>query len=180
MQLEIPPEYNKYYTSTRLHEAGFDSFLTAKVLLRLATKMTGYSKTFVVDTPAADLDRHAASSEDKAEGNTADIYFDPHVDVFGNVTNRPSTGDGSQAVLTINRKNRFQALETHDTRASSQKNEKRSMIPPAGSSFWSEYGNKLRVNGTLEEVCPVGPDLSSRSSFDSFERICPPGHWISP
>ncbi|MDI1488944.1 MAG: hypothetical protein OHK93_008221 [Ramalina farinacea] len=101
--IEIPPEYNKYYTSTRLHEAGFDSFLTAKVVTRLAAKMTGYNKTFVVDTPAADLDGHAASSEDNAENNTADIYLDPHVDVFGNVTNRPSTGDGSQPVLTLNK-----------------------------------------------------------------------------
>ena len=179
MKLEIPPEYNKYYTSTRLHEAGFDSFLTAKVVTRLAAKMTGYSKIFVVDTPAADLNGHAAPSEENAEDNSADIYLDPHVDVFGNVTNRPSTGDGSQPVLTLNRKNRFQALDPHDPRHSPQKSEKRSMMPPAGSPFWSEHGNKLRVNGTIEEVCPIGPNLSSRSSFDSFERMRPPGYWIS-
>jgi hypothetical protein len=27
------------------------------------------------------------------------------------------------------------------------------MMPPFQSEFWSAYGNKLRVNGTLEEVC---------------------------
>lgn len=175
MKPEIPPEYNKYHTSTRLHEAGFDSFLTARVLTRLVSKMTGYSKTFVVDTPAADLDGHAASIED----NTEDVYLDPHVDGYGNVTNRPSTGDGSQVVLTLNRQNRFQALSAHDQRPSSQKSEKRSMMPPADSPFWSEYGNKLRVNGTIEEVCPVGPKPRSESSLDGFERINPPGHWIS-
>ena len=145
--------------------------------------MTGYSKTFVMDTPAADPDGYTAPTDDNAEKNTAgaaDIYLDPHVDVFGNVTNRPSTGDGSQAVITLNRKNRFQALSPHDPRPSPQKSEKRSMMPPADSPFWSKYGNKLRVNGTIEEVCPVGPYLSSRSSFDSFEQIRPPGHWISP
>ena len=179
MRLEIPPEYNKYHTSTRLHEAGFDSFLTAKIFTRLAAKMTGYNKTFVVSSTATDLEGHAPASEDNAEDKTADMYLDPHVDIFGNVTNRPSTGDGSHAVLTLNRKNRFQALDPHDPRPSPQKNEKRSMMPPAGSSFWSECGNKLRVNGTIEEVCPIGPSPSSRASYDSFEQMRPPGHWIS-
>lgn len=27
------------------------------------------------------------------------------------------------------------------------------MMPPFQSEFWSRYRNKLRVNGTLEEVC---------------------------
>ena len=29
------------------------------------------------------------------------------------------------------------------------------MMPNAGSSFWVRYGNKLRVNGTVEEVCII-------------------------
>ena len=29
------------------------------------------------------------------------------------------------------------------------------MMPPVGSSFWLRYGNKLRVNGTVEEVCVI-------------------------
>ena len=27
------------------------------------------------------------------------------------------------------------------------------MMPAGGSPFWTRYGNKLRVNGTVEEVC---------------------------
>lgn len=29
------------------------------------------------------------------------------------------------------------------------------MMPPVESSFWLRYGNKLRVNGTVEEVCII-------------------------
>jgi len=29
------------------------------------------------------------------------------------------------------------------------------MMPPVDSSFWLRYGNKLRVNGTVEEVCVI-------------------------
>ena len=29
------------------------------------------------------------------------------------------------------------------------------MMPPGGSPFWTRYGNKLRVNGTVEEVCVI-------------------------
>lgn len=29
------------------------------------------------------------------------------------------------------------------------------MMPPVESSFWLRYGNKLRVNGTVEEVCVI-------------------------
>ena len=30
------------------------------------------------------------------------------------------------------------------------------MMPAGGSPFWVRYGNKLRVNGTVEEVCVIG------------------------
>ena len=29
------------------------------------------------------------------------------------------------------------------------------MMPAADSPFWTRYGNKLRVNGTVEEVCVI-------------------------
>ena len=29
------------------------------------------------------------------------------------------------------------------------------MMPAGGSPFWIRYGNKLRVNGTVEEVCVI-------------------------
>ena len=29
------------------------------------------------------------------------------------------------------------------------------MMPPGDSPFWTRYGNKLRVNGTVEEVCII-------------------------
>jgi len=37
--LEVPPEYSKYTADSPAHEAGFDSFLTAKVLIRLAARV---------------------------------------------------------------------------------------------------------------------------------------------
>ena len=29
------------------------------------------------------------------------------------------------------------------------------MMPPGDSKFWACYGDKLRVNGTIEEVCTI-------------------------
>ena len=31
------------------------------------------------------------------------------------------------------------------------------MMPHGESDFWLQYGNKLRVNGTVEEVCEIRP-----------------------
>lgn len=32
------------------------------------------------------------------------------------------------------------------------------MMPPFNSDFWTVYGNKLRVNGTLEQFCSLSSD----------------------
>ena len=169
--------HDKYNTSVRLHEAGFDSFLTAKVLTRLAAKVDCYHKLYFVVLSETGLDeRESAANE---YGTAEDVYLDPHIDEYANVTNQPSTGDSSQVILTLNRKNRFQALSLNDQRPSPPKGERRLMMPPADHPFWSVYGNKLRVNGTVEEVCTIGTSPSRESSLDSFENIRPPGFWIS-
>ncbi|KAL9101008.1 MAG: hypothetical protein Q9163_003693 [Psora crenata] len=43
--IEFPPEYNKYLYTSAMHEAGFDSYLTAKNLIRLSAKLDGHYKS---------------------------------------------------------------------------------------------------------------------------------------
>ena len=41
------------------------------------------------------------------------------------------------------------------THAGQQQGVWRTMIPDPQSEFWDTYGNKVRVNGTVEEVCHI-------------------------
>ena len=55
--VETHPEHQNYAITTRSHEAGFDAFLTAKVLIRLASKLAdeqpnpGNAQTLPAETP---------------------------------------------------------------------------------------------------------------------------------
>lgn len=110
--IELAAGHEKYASDSPMHEAGFDSFLTAKVLIRLATQIRA---EFREDEEDEDL--YVTASEDGG------------VPLDG--------GAPSQA------------------RATTPLPPAHTMMPPGESSFWRQYGNKLRVNGTVEEVCNI-------------------------
>ncbi len=107
---ELAPGFEKYASESPMHEAGFDSFLTAKVLIRLATQI-GAETT----DDGEDEEAFETASEDGG------VPLDE--------------GAPSQV--------RAPMPSTH------------TMMPHGESSFWRRYGNKLRVNGTVEEVCNI-------------------------
>ncbi|KAL9131108.1 MAG: hypothetical protein Q9217_000870 [Psora testacea] len=243
--IELPPEYSKYASSSPMHEAGFDSFLTAKVHIRLSAKISGRyesmslgeSKTqepaqqslsqvqmtynpqqdkpsevtenlvepmiqpsasqplcsrppSVAECPLEDFSQTYQVHEQMrlhSQSNPVDTDFVPSTGLesapWGTASN-PEPQMGATAP-SLDSHNMFGCLSAEEPttpvgelRESSPRLETRLIMPPADSSFWAKYGNKLRVNGTVEEVCILDQRLSKSGSNDSLSRMQPPGYWV--
>ena len=86
--------------------------------------------------------------------------------------------EASQETLYFNSDNTFKALSLEEPESSSPQTNKHLMMPSFDSTFWHTYGNKLRVNGTIEEVCNTASSLVRPSSVGSLEGLQPPGFWV--
>ena len=101
---------------------------------------------------AARSDEQLAPAEVQVDGDTIRSPFS-HTNPFDllnqlNLEDRLETHEHvSQSNLTIGADPQYPAPRP---RPSNHK-----MMPPVESSFWIRYGNKLRVNGTVEEVCVI-------------------------
>ena len=74
----------------------------------------------------------------------------------GTQTNgRPSTSNNPYALLHDLNAHEDAEAQSADEVAPSRPGV-HTMMPAGGSPFWTRYGNKLRVNGTVEEVCVIG------------------------
>ena len=139
---ELPSEFQRYETHAKLHEAGYDSFLTARALVRMSTKLHDHSV-------ATGIDKAAADTHPQSVGTSIDRPPPPAKD--SNITNLPST-----AHTSIDNSNLFSHLSIEETESPLAEDSLRQpMMPPPESTFWASYGNKLRVNGTAEEMCKL-------------------------
>ncbi|KAL8873587.1 MAG: hypothetical protein Q9174_000979 [Haloplaca sp. 1 TL-2023] len=180
--IELHPDHPKYQIATPAHEAGFDSFLTAKALIRLSAMLES-SGTYV------DESYYTPPEERMAKGTNNLILLD--VDGLSeqlqssSISSRksrdksdsitPSTSDSKRS--TFSHANSFDLLgdipSDEDPITLLPRPKKTSFEPPKSnrpkegeigkrmpgwdSDFWNVYGNKLRVNGTIEQTCQVGP-----------------------
>ena len=176
--IEIPSEFNKYATNSPVHEAGFDSFLTARILTRLAAKIDGQ----YVLTEASKSETENQQDRPLNDGQLKPAsYLDQSIEPIpsGLDVHTPKYPDAIQTTNPLKHHNTFETLALEDSSVSYTKSEAKLMMPSYNRPFWTVYGNKLRVNGTLEEVCIVGSSPRRHASFDSFEGLHPPGFWIS-
>ncbi|CAF9934155.1 MAG: hypothetical protein ALECFALPRED_005870 [Alectoria fallacina] len=200
--IETPFEHSKYLSDSPFHEAGFDSFTTAKVLIRLSARIEGaangdespssedeiyypasedgslpsdlnelltrksisdedalnrrkqiaqvFQKRAATETPAetqAALDRQAALFRDLG-------LDDEEPQSETQTDNRPQTSTNPYALLQeLSLNGDIEPQSAHVIAAAIPA--VHTMMPAGGSPFWIRYGNKLRVNGTVEEVCIV-------------------------
>ena len=211
--LELDEKHGNYFCSNAAHEAGFDSYLTAKVLIRLATKLEAAGTYVEAPAPCPAFGSGPGFAGGYARGSPAVVssdedYFTPDeggVRINGNYhstrTRVSDSNSGGVPVLdNLNlqennvqtyptgfkgksaRKIRKAKLEDEATRFAHKGKFKgmfdllrdlptdmdgsievfevaeppppeHLMMPPFDSHFWEVYGNKLRVNGTLEGVC---------------------------
>ncbi|OAS99760.1 CAF1 family ribonuclease [Blastomyces dermatitidis ER-3] len=211
----IDPEHDKYVGQKPLHEAGYDSLLTAKVLIKLTAELQGEAPIANVprpciaqpvvldDWPRAPLrtaSRMRSRVENKAkklidigEPDCSDSQsFSSSTSIFDRrssselvaiSTPKQSPVDWStesevsriRSLLSTPTQSEPLAGRTHGTdksqppfmdpsspfwklqeRAMIQHKRKRArLIPQFLDDFWGIYGNKLRVFGTLEEICDL-------------------------
>ena len=205
MSTETPLDHSKYLSGSSFHEAGFDSFTTAKVLIRLSARIEEAAKGAEspvsedeVYYPASEdgsfpsdlndmLTRKSTSDEDalnrrqqiarvfqkreKPEAKEVpgevqaaldrqatlfrDLGLDDHEPQSEIQTNDgPLTSNNPYALLQDPLLNDDAEPESGDGTAPSEP-VVHTMMPAGDSPFWIRYGNKLRVNGTVEEVCVI-------------------------
>ncbi|PGH02485.1 hypothetical protein GX51_04653 [Blastomyces parvus] len=214
----IDPEHDKYVGENPLHEAGYDSLLTAKVLIRLAAELQGEAPIsspprpciaqliVLEDWPRAPL-RTASSMRSRVENKAKKLIdidepdcsdsqslssstsmmslFDrrPSSELVAKSTPKQAPVDWStegeisrirslfstptQSEPLADRTNGIHESLTPfvdpnspfgklQERAMIQQKRKRArLIPQFSDDFWETYGNKLRVFGTLEEMCDL-------------------------
>lgn len=194
--IELHPEHPNYAAAKPAHEAGFDSYLTAKVLLRLSTSLekTGLyleekHKSFDDDekyfTPAEGRSPERRSLEEEGSGGVPlDVNTTPALPTVSDESSKASSDqskhtppserstfanptvydllgdlppDEDLATLTLQPQKTDHPVSKKLAKWNKKtKAEKGKRMPAWESSFWEVYGNKLRVNGTVEGVCDVG------------------------
>ncbi|KAK5174748.1 uncharacterized protein LTR77_001831 [Saxophila tyrrhenica] len=168
--LEIDPEHKKYKEEGALHEAGFDSFLTAQIAVRLSSKLekdgsyvdlgpvTPTMNGTLLDgdmTPTmSSLSLTSSSTEDDSEpAELPEIPFVPSVQ-GGKWKRRgdPSLGpqDPNDPFAADPRDLKHRHIDPEATRKGRVFE---GGMPGWGSDFWRVYGNRLRVFGTEEAMC---------------------------
>lgn len=207
--IEMPLGHHRYLRNKPAHEAGFDSYLTAKVLIRLSAKLeaAGYyidekispgseGEGYVtapetggvsLNTPKHPLtsrlvDENARPKAGKSDSNDS---ISEGVSLGHNaVTIEPQpTKSKTKAKKSKRKSNDTAARSTNFSHATmfdllgdmpssdddlgvplarplnpKPSTPRFTMMPPFDSDFWNVYGDKLRVNGTVEGVCNLWPE----------------------
>ena len=153
MAAEIPDGFEKYAGTPKLHEAGYDSFIAAKALIRLSANS---KEMFVSDDslPATGMDGHVSQGA-RHSGNASQAH-EPDLGTLP-----PASQPDLQA---LEDENRFRHLALEESEDHLIPKQAKLLMPSKGSRFWSKFVNNLRVNGTLEGVCniPLGDDFKEK------------------
>lgn len=210
--IETPLGHSKYLSDSPFHEAGFDSFTTAKVLIRLSARIEGETKGD--ESPSSEEEIYYSASEDgNLPSDLNDLLTRKSISDEDALKRRKQIARVFQKRAAIKTPAETQAaietpsetqdaldrqaalfrdlgLDDQESRSETQTNNRplmsnnpyalledlslnsdvepnsahvvaasipvvHTMMPAGGSSFWIRYGNKLRVNGTVEEVCVI-------------------------
>lgn len=101
---------------------------------------------------AARSDEQLAPAEVQAHGQTIRSPFS-HTNPF-DLLNQLSLEDRTETLRPISKTN-LSITDDQQQSVPRPRPSRHKMMPPVESSFWLRYGNKLRVNGTVEEVCVI-------------------------
>ena len=124
------PDHLKYEMQASLHEAGYDSFLTAKILIRLSanlqqqqTERSSERKKSLTATSTVTSTANSTTALERSESDEGGVKLP-------NGKGEENEDIGSSTSATVR--------------------EGKNMMPSLDSSFWGIYGNRIRVNGTQE------------------------------
>ncbi|CAK1364884.1 hypotheticalsprotein [Cercospora beticola] len=176
--VETDPQHGKYNNVQAFHEAGYDSYLTAQVAVRLSAKLEREGAYVEVDRRASSVQNGVAK---------IDLGADEQNDVTDS-TNGQSNGLNAEAVgftpSVAGAKWKRRGDESIGPAAKDDPFYKDPSklkfhmqtenvtipdgMPKFGSDFWRVYGNKLRVFGTQEAVCSLD-DSEDKSGLESSD-----------
>ncbi|KAK2769718.1 hypothetical protein FQN52_006338 [Onygenales sp. PD_12] len=208
-KISIDPEHDKYLDDKPLHEAGYDSLLTAKVLIRLSAQLHGGESLSrpdswgsltvqrttradsILSTVAPTPTRSTAGSIENNHNNFLHFHEPHHNGTYKSENKKPtSRAVAKQTPVNWNEESEFERIRSLfstppkrdglDGSVGSQladldpnspfrrllikgagghKHKGAQLIPRFSDEFWKIYGNKLRVFGTVEEVCDLDCDV---------------------
>lgn len=149
-KIDCHPHHSRYTSPQQyLHEAGFDSYMTARVAIRLASRL---------DTSRPQTPEPISTAEScgnkliplKNNPPTAKTALQELEELFSinPLQIKESQCESPQIRLQFEEK----AQLTPET----QKPKPALFMPSFDNNFWKTYGNRLRVNGTAEEVLVLG------------------------
>ncbi|KAL5336372.1 ribonuclease H-like domain-containing protein [Aspergillus crustosus] len=145
-EMSIHPHFARYQIEKIDHEAGYDSLLTAQVFIRLSTQLGKRSQTL------PDIQPPPTTSQTR-QLDLNNQFSQLQVDASKGPEDTDSFG--SDEVLG----------EENSPADAKRKAKKGLLIPRRDFQFWKTYGNKLRVFGSVERVCHIGPSIAE-------QRVC--------
>jgi poly(A)-specific ribonuclease len=176
--LEIPPvhidsQHSKYNNVEAFHEAGYDSFLTAQVAVRLSAKLEREGAYIDVDMQASDLENGVEKMSLAGKVDNHQAAEAPQHEVVPQIGFTPSVPGarwkraGDDTIGPVDKTDPFYK-DPRDLRYRHRREEVTipDGMPKFGSDFWRTYGNKLRVFGTQEGVCVLDANAASPTSED--------------
>jgi len=172
--VETHIDHPKYSTLFVPHEAGYDSFLTAKVLIRLSAQLeiAGTYMNEQASPNSSDKDDYETAPEDAAPPAQASsrgkkpkrktkkpmersaFSHATKFDVLGDLPSDEETIFEQPSVAPRGRFGRAKPVVKGPPQPEPLP-KRNDMMPPFHSEFWRVYGNKLRVFGTVEGVCDL-------------------------
>ncbi|CAK3998656.1 CAF1 family ribonuclease like [Lecanosticta acicola] len=179
--VDTDPQHTKYNNVEAYHEAGYDSFLTAQVAVRLSAKLERQGAYI-------DVDKQTPQSTSRPQDVTNGVSHmklsqspeaDGSVKVNGNAGDAPVEGFTPSVVggkwkrvgdPTLGPPAKDDPFE-YNPRDLQHRYKREAVtipggVPVFGSDFWRVYGNKLRVFGTQEGVCILDEQESPSGSDD--------------
>lgn len=156
--IETHPDHSAYTVSAPVHEAGYDSLMTAQIFLKLAVQLyeTSSSREALINRANGDateidlmdlsteLDEPSNEEEETAANTTQQKLVYGHATKFDLLLNMD---DEESDVSSTGPSEQDSLIE--------QKVIEGKLLPRLDDGFWGKYKNKLRVFGTTEEVCDL-------------------------
>lgn len=184
--LELHPAHTKYGSSEPLHEAGFDSYLTARVAIKIAAKLEEQGNYRRPESVLSDSFFQTTEPDEFAgrEETTKSLATIMRENVWGRTSSKENSALRDAVTETCRSSSptifgELASLEIGDGKDEEQQaapiewpqspsvgasewsaHGDLTTMPPWTSDFWRIYGNKFRVFGTLEAALDLNPESS--------------------
>jgi poly(A)-specific ribonuclease len=190
--VDVDAQHSKYKDFAAFHEAGYDSFLTAQVAVRLSAKLEREGAYIDPNAPGAEVQDGMATMQlteatlathGSANGKTSNPNevngqadgTDSLREASGFTPSVPGLkwkGTGEPTLEPTNEEDFFKYdPKDRKPRGESIDTTIPGGMPRFGSDFWRTYGNKLRVFGTQEGVCVLDASAEWPTSDDGGVEV---------